>query len=264
MLPNSNPMIMKNRILLIIALFLVNGCFSQPSVTSKKDNQCEALSIDESKPVHSLALVLQPAVGFSTKPVKKGPIVPISRCNFTPELSIQYSCLFSNHWGFTLEIPFGVFQRNLFLDMHSHNVSDIYMDFGSFYVGFSPKIVYYIPLGNTCSMQTDFGLKFMPFIYPASHWNNSGNGIVYLDVSQRSYIFPDVTASLFFVLHQKNKTKNHFVVGLSGCLSYVTRMKIVYDTSLYDTPNDASSGSIAWNSSMLGIVIGYKFSGLKP
>ena len=86
--------------------------FTQESASGCKTNRFAANPINFSQPVHSLGFVLQPAVGFTSKVMHTGPVCPNTNINSAPELSFQYSCLFPNHFGFTLEVPFGVFQRN--------------------------------------------------------------------------------------------------------------------------------------------------------
>lgn len=246
--------------------------FTQESASGCKTNRFAANPINFSQPVHSLGFVLQPAVGFTSKVMHTGPVCPNTNINSAPELSFQYSCLFPNHFGFTLEVPFGVFQRNASFKLQPYDRPNIDFVAGSFYVGFSPKMAYYMSLGKKCLLQFEFGLKFMPFIYAASHWKPveecedvPNNEMIYLDVPQSAYIFPDVTASLLFLIHGNKRPQNNFVVGLCGSYSYITRMSISYDTRNSNLPDEyRSDGRIAWNSSMLGIVIGYRFLGLRP
>lgn len=240
-------------------------CFSQK--TSKKQ---ELNPIDFSKSIHSLGVSLYSGFSFAPKGEYNGPIIPKIYNSYTPELTLQYSCIIKNNFGFTLEIPLGIFKRTSFYDLKKYNTNDVSVEVGSPYIGFSPKIAYLKELNRNFFMQAEFGLKFMPFYYSSEHWNsqtyinNSNSEINYLFVPQKNYYIPDVTASIFFLIHGKNQRSN-FVVGITGNLSFVERMHIEYDT--YESeiaPEYISFGEYGWTSSSIGLTLAYRFIGLKP
>jgi len=256
----------KNVIIVFLFLFLING-FSQK--TNKKQ---ELNIIDFSKPVHSLGFSLYSGINFAPKvKYNSGPIVPKLFNSYTPEFTLQYSCILKNNFGFSLEIPLGIFKRTSFYDFKKYNTDDVYIEVGSPYIGFSPKISYLKELNRNIYIQAEFGLKFMPFYFPSEHWslqefdiNNPNFEINYLLVPQKNYLIPDATTSILFFIHGKNKRSN-FVVGITGNLSFVERMIIVYSTLESQIPLEYEFwGQYGWTSSSIGITLGYRFIGLKP
>jgi len=70
-----------------------------------------------------------------------------------------------------------------------------------------------------------------------------------------------------FFFHGKKKPKNNLVVGLNVNLSFVKRVKVTYDTTFSEliTNPDApfSMGKYGWDSTAIGISVGYRFFGVK-
>lgn len=261
----------KNVIIVFLFLFIANS-FSQKTNNRKMgDNQVLNL-IDFSKPVHSLGFSLYSGINFAPKVIyNSGPIEPKINNAFTPEFTLQYSCIFKNNFGFSLEIPFGIFKRSSYYYLEKYNINDVRLEVGSAYIGFSPKINYLKELSPKIYIQVEFGLKFMPFYYSSEHWstqeldiNNPNSTINYLIVPQENYPIPDATTSILFFIHGKNKQKN-FVVGITANLSFVERMIFVYDTYESEVPFEYYSfGQYGFTSSSIGITLGYRFIGLKP
>jgi hypothetical protein len=76
---------------------------------------------------------------------------------------------------------------------------------------------------------------------------------------------PDATTALLFFFHSKENQRNNLVVGLNINLSFVKRIKVIYDTGFSELrDNHYSVGEYGWNSSAIGISVGYRFFGLKP
>lgn len=258
--------------LLLLASFVCSG-----------QNQAEPNNInrnvDYSGPVHSLGVAWHSA--WAPAPQLRnatGEIAPRIFQTHTPEILLHYTCTFPNHFGFTMELPFGKFQRQAEYDLSKYNTGNVHVIVGSFYIGFAPKLTYMRPLGDKCNIQAEVGLKFMPFIYPASHWNNTmedyvsidgvdnpNYAITTLEVSEQAYRIPDATAAVMFFFHGKKHTKNNFSIGIYANLSFVERMTISYDTTLGDLPvGSVSYGKCGWKSSTIGIAVGYRFLGLRP
>ena len=261
----------KSTILLLSLLVMGNICFSQ-NIESRKI-QSGASPIDYTQPIHSIEFTYQSALAFSPKPLVMGLIEPhMPVVTHVPELSFQYSCIFPNRFGFAIEIPFGIFQRSAFLDLRTHGIDEVVpFQEGSFYAGFSPKLIYAFPLGKRCNLQAETGLRFMPFIHSPDHWDEKSNetphsDIITFNVNSRAYLIPDASATVLFLLHTRKRPQNNFVLGLCGYLSFVNRMSIYYDTlENPDFPADLfTKGWIKWNSSTIGIIVGYRFMGLKP
>lgn len=264
---------MRKPILIFIFISLiVNIVHSQPEQTYSEKVRFGSRSIDHTRPVHALGIAWHSALTFAPKlKYNSGAIIPTIKNEHTPEFLIHYTCLFPNHFGFTLEVPFGKFQRHAVFDLNQYGAENLYFEAGSFYLGFSPKLAYSQILGEKCSLQAEFGLKFMPFIQPSSYWiareyYNSNSDIIELSIPGRAYMLPDVTVSMQFLFHGTQRPQNNFVVGIIGNLSFVHRMSISYDTINYGSlPTEAySSGTYHWNSSAIGLMIGYKFLGLRP
>ena len=254
-------------------LLMGNSCFSQN--TESRKTQLGASPIDYNQPIHSIGFTYQSALAFSPKPLVMGmgliaPHMPV--VTHVPELSFQYSCLFPNRFGFAIEIPFGIFQRSAFFDLRPYGIDEIVpFQEGSFYVGFSPKLIYAFPLGERCNLQAETGLRFMPFIHSPDHWDEKSyetphSDIITFNVNSRAYLIPDASATVLFLLHTRKRPQNNFVVGFCGYLSFVNRMSISYDTrENQDLSDDLfTRGLVKWNSSTIGIVLGYRFLGLKP
>lgn len=260
---------MKRIFTLILVCFVLSNGFAQDK--EKKDNvKLGSIALDYSQPIHSLGFECKPAIAFAPKVEVEGPISPRPLNMFVPEFSFEYSCLFPSHWGFALEIPLGVYQKEAVFDFQKYGLENIDFIAGSFYIGFAPKLIYSDLLSEKCDIQAELGLKFMPFVHPASYWESQENiypnqEMIGFSISQRSYLIPDATMSVLFLIRGKKRPQNNFVIGLCGNLSFVKRMSFEYDTFSTTLPlEDRSWGKCAWGSSSLGFVVGYRFMGLRP
>ncbi|MBO4503525.1 MAG: hypothetical protein J5730_01765 [Bacteroidales bacterium] len=263
----------KSTRLLLPLLVMGSICFSQNTEPWKV--RLGTLPIDYTQPIHSIGFTYQSALAFSPKPLVTGmellvPHMPV--VIHVPEFSFQYTCLFPNRFGFAIEIPFGIFQRSASFDLRPYGMEEVIpFQEGSFYAGFSPKLIYALPLRERCILQAEAGLRFMPFIHPSYHWDEKSyetphSDIISFQVFSRAYLIPDASASVLFLLHTRKRPQNNFVVGFCGYLSFVKRMSISYDTrENQDFPVDLfTNGWVEWNSSTIGIIVGYRFLGLKP
>lgn len=266
---------MKNTVLSFIFLLASLLCFGQ----KKADSVHADCNVDYSKPVHSLGIAWHSAWAPAPRLQNtSGEIAPRIFQTHTPEILIHYTCILPNHFGFTLELPFGKFQRQAEYDLSKYNTGNVHVIVGAFYIGISPKLTYMRPLGSKCNFQTEVGLKFMPFVYPASHWRNTmedyvsidgvenpNYAITTLEVSERTYHIPDATAAVMFFIHGEKHPKSNFSIGIYANLSFVERMTITYDTTLGELPaGTVSYGKCGWKSSTIGIIVGYRFLGLRP
>lgn len=225
-------------------------------------------------PSHSLGVSFQDNVLFPTKILNETGLLKPDQiiCN-NQELAVQYSCIFGNHFGFSLEVFFGTYRRLVTFQLSNFGAEDIDADVGDFYFGFRPEITYFRPVHKNISLQAGFGLKFMPFIHNPScfterlRWINIANQeIVSMKVNGMSYFCPDATISFTCLIHGNKRPKNHFSMGIYANLSFITRIEMTYDTFNFgNLPYEASSyGTCRWNSSSIGISIGYHYIGLLP
>lgn len=270
------------KLLLCLFLFVMgNSLFAQKGSDRNIRSNKDITALDFSKPVHSLGFSVNTGFSFTrTHSYIANPIIPTNKLQVTPEFVVQYNCIVRNHFGFSLEIPFGTYQREFILPFAPYGVQDQYIMIGSPYIGFIPKLSYYRDLGSKVGMTAEFGLKFMPFSYDSEHWEPDPNVIGFVDivdgqvadhspfdadVPQKNYFIPDANASLLFNFHGRNPHHN-FVLGIVGNMSFVNRMSVSYEF-LADSscPQEAwTAGSVSWNSSSIGITIGYRFMGLRP
>lgn len=278
---------MKRYTILLITILGLLSLYAQPQTKMDKITNSQKSIIDYSKPVHSLGFSFSGYCGFAARVVEgyNGPFTPHTFNRLSPEFSVQYSCIFNKHVGFMLEIPMGIFQRNMFVDLSAYNVESFSILLGSPYIGFTPKISYFKDLGRKVNMQMDAGLKFMPFSFPNNYWfdhyeHSFSSGdydcIYYLEVPSACYLIPDITASLEFLIHSRRNPHNNFVIGIIGNLSFARRMILSFDTYQSGVtypefegnsplPMSAySSGKVICNSSSIGLTIGYRFMGLRP
>jgi hypothetical protein len=189
--------------------------------------------------------------------------------------------MIKNGFGIALEIPFGVFSRRSFTPLSDFGASnDVWLEMGDFYIGFTAKLTVFKELNSNICMQGELGLKFHPFFHPADQWYNldynyvtewyyyeDNSSINFTKVEQKYYAIPDATANLLFFFHSKKKPKHNVLLGININLSFVKRIKVDYDTmfselALIPSP-DIGIGSYGWNSTALGITIGYRFCGVR-
>ena len=233
---------------------------------------------------HSLGFSVFTGINFAPKfEEQQGNIKPVLFHSLVPEFILQYNCMVKNGFGISLEIPFGIFQRQSLVLLSDYGGSnDVFLEMGALYIGFTGKLTVFKELHKNICMQGELGLKFNPFFHSADHWSNNywdmyagGNVIAednstinFTEVVQKYYGVPDATAGLLFFFHSQKKPKNNFVLGLNVNLSFVKRIKVAYDTyysELSELPENQNVGfgEYGWNSTAIGITVGYRFLGVK-
>ena len=241
---------------------------------------------DSEKFIHSFGIFLNNGISLPTRlEQKKGIIQPLFQTHYTPEINIKYNCTFRKGWGFSIDIPFGLFGRYVITDLMGIVPSDTVWSNGTVgseydwvgfenipYLGLSLKASYLCKIHRNIFMQPEIGVKFVPFLYQpdqfAEEWNfyiydsTFTNNIAYmqcsLKIDKRLYFVPDFTTALNFYLHGKNPSHN-LVFGLNANLCFVNRMAWTYHTTENLAGKYTSSGKFNWKTSYIGIHIGYQF-----
>jgi hypothetical protein len=264
---------------LIVCFSITVNTFSQ---NAKEKNIEKPFSFHE--PFHSLGFSVFAGTNFAPKLQNySGEIEPILFHSIVPEFILQYNFMIKNGFGIALELPFGWFIRSSLTKLSDFGApNDVWLEMGSLYVGFTGKLTVFKELNKNICMQGELGLKFNPFLYPASQWMNKdydvfntngyeveedNSSINFIKVEQKYYAIPDATAGLIFFFHSQKKPKHNFVLGLNVNLSFVKRIKVTYDTrfselGLNEIPY-GGLGDYGWNSSAIGITFGYRFFGVK-
>lgn len=261
----------------VLCFSIIVNAHSQKKQEIKNGNP---FSFQES--YHSLGFAVFTGVNFAPKLKNhQGDIKPVLFHSIVPEFILQYNYMIKNGFGISLEVPFGMFTRSSITQLSEYGASnDVWLEMGSFYVGFTAKLSVMKELSKNVCMQGELGIKFNPFCYPASQWYHvdyhnviefyyfeDNSSINFPTVRQKFYAVPDATATLLFFFHSKKKPKNNLLVGLNVNLSFVKRIEVIYDTrfselSLINSPH-FGVGDYGWNSSAIGITIGYRFFGVK-
>ena len=271
----------KTLILLTICLSLI-VTFSQ----NEKENNIEKplRSFNFNAPFQALGFSVFTGINFAPKLEKySGEIEPILFPAFVPEFTLQYNFMIKNGFGIALEVPFGIFSRRSLTRLSDYGASnDVWLEMGGFYIGFAGKITVLKELTKNVCMQGELGIKFNPFYHPANRWENKeydvfnthgyeitddNSSINFTKVEQQYYGVPDATVALLFFFHSSKNPRHNFVLGLNANLSFVKRIKVTYDTrfselGLNEIPY-GGLGNYGWNSTAIGITIGYRFFGVK-
>ncbi|MDR0206024.1 MAG: hypothetical protein LBI45_02035 [Bacteroidales bacterium] len=240
-------------------------------------------SFNFNEPFHTLGFSVFTGVNLAPKLQDySGEIEPVLFPAFVPEFILQYNFMIKNGFGVALEVPFGIFRRTSLTKLSEYGASnDVWLEMGGFYVGFTGKITVFKELHKNICMQGELGLKFHPFYHPANHWENrdydifntnyvineDNSSINFTKVEQKYYGVPDATAAVLFFFHSTKKPRQNFVLGLNINVSFVQRIKVTYDTrfselGLWGIPY-GGIGNYGWNSSAIGITLGYRFFGVK-
>jgi len=260
-------------------------CFSL-SVKTFAQNEDEP-SFSFNKPFHALGFSTFHGINFAPKLQEHyGNIEPILYPAYVPEFILQYNCMIKNGFGIALELPFGIFSRHSLTPLSNYGTSnDVRLEMGSPYIGFTAKLTVLKELNSKVCMQGELGLKFHPFYYSADRWYNTNyyelvsnsedrfyfednSSINFSIIEQKYYAIPDATGGLLFFFHSQKKPKQNLVLGITANLSFVERIKVIYDTDfseLIENPNNTNFGwgRYAWNSTAVGITVGYRFLGVK-
>jgi len=276
---------MKKHFLLIcaICLSITISTFSQKEKEKNIEKPQKTFNFNE--PFHTLGFSVFTGISFNPKLNDHiGNIKPIFLPVLVPEFILQYNYMIKNGFGIALEVPFGQFRRSslvLLSDYGAHN--DVFLEMGSLYIGFTGKITVFKELHKNICMQGELGIKFNPFYHPADQWENKdydvfnthGYGILkdnssinFPKVEQKYYGVPDATAAVVFFFHSAKKPRQNFVLGLNANISFVKRIKVNYDTryselSFLPENQNYGIGNYGWDSSSIGITLGYRFFGVK-
>jgi len=275
---------MKKTICLVVLIYfsLTVNLFSQ---NDKEQNIEKPFSFNE--PFHSLGFSVFTGINFAPKLQNhSGEIKPALFHSIVPEFILQYNFMIKNGFGIALEVPFGLFTRTSVTPLSDYGASnDVWLNMGSFYIGFSGKITVIKELHKNICMQGELGIKFNPFYHPANKWENKNyydiifnttgeyeiakdnSSINFTQVEQQYYGVPDATVAVLFFFHSQKKPRHNFVLGLNVNLSFVKRIKVTYDTyfselGIKNIPY-SGFGNYGWNSTAIGITLGYRFFGVK-
>jgi hypothetical protein len=263
----------------IIYLSIIGNIFSQ-----SEQKVIDEKSFNFQDSFHSLGFSVFTGINFAPKlQDNSGEIEPVLFPAFVPEFILQYNYMIKNGFGVSLEVPFGVFQRKSLTLLSNYGASnDVWLFMGGFYIGFTTRLSVFKELNSRICMQGELGLKFHPFYHSADQWYNTkdyynlseelfyyedNSSINFTKVKQKYYAIPDANAAILFFFHSKKKPKQNFLVGININLSFVKRIEVTYDTrfselGLIHSPY-GGFGNYGWNSTALGITIGYRFFGVK-
>jgi len=263
--------------------------FSKPVHKTKEYRKKEPYTVfDLQNPVHAVGLAV--SFGGSLSPKfknTKGIMQVFSGSEFVPELTLKYSCAIKNGWGITAEIPFGFFVRTadaFIWDIPQDTVwSNGVVGSGypngtginSFYLGFALKASHLANVHKNISLQSELGVKWLPFIRPAKLWEidksvgeflitdgTETDRLVYMNclpvISAKSYVVPDLAFSFSVLVHGKNPA-NNFVFGINGNISFLDRFHFKYQTTDVLPARLQSSGEFGWRMSSIGFHIGYQW-----
>jgi len=260
-------------------------CFSLSVKTFAQSKNQEPFSFN--KPFHALGFSVFNGINFAPKLQEySGDIKPVLYSAYVPEFILQYNCMIKNGFGVALEVPFGIFHRQSETPLSDYGASnDVLLEMGSPYIGFTAKLTVLQEINKNICMQGELGLKFHPFYYSADRWYNQNyyelvsssedrfyfednSSINFSVIEQKYYAIPDATGGLLFFFHSQKNPKSNLVLGVTVNLSFVERIKVIYDTSfseLIENPDNPyySWGRYGWNSTAVGITVGYRFFGVK-
>jgi len=267
----------KNIFLTLILVFLITvTLFSQ-----NKKIIADEKTFNFNETFHALGFSVFTGVNFAPKLQEhSGEIKPILFHSIVPEFILQYNFMIKNGFGIALELPFGIFRRASLTKLSDFGASnDVWLEMGSLYIGFTGKITVLKKLSKNIGMQGELGIKFNPFYHPADKWENrdyyntepviyeDNSSINFVTVEQKYYGVPDATAAVVFFFHSQKKPRHNFALGLNVNLSFVSRIKVTYDArfselGLSEIPY-GGFGHYGWNSTAIGITLGYRFFGVK-
>ena len=266
--------------------------FPKPVYKKKEERQKAPYTVfDLQNPVHSVGLLVSGGGALKHKfKNTKGVIQPYMYNDFVPELTLKYSCAIKNGWGVTAEIPFGFFRRGITHGLALwEGISDdtvwsngvvgrgypTYTGMGTYYLGFSLKASYLAQVHKNISLQSEVGVKWLPFVIPAKMWDigesvgkfyisdgTETEELVYMNclpvLSATSYAVPDFAFSFNVLVHGKNPA-NNFVFGINGNISFMDRFHFKYQTTNVLPEYLQSSGEFGWRMSSIGFHIGYQW-----
>lgn len=264
-------------LILLVCFFVLGKTFAQNERNSKKYK-----SFDFNETFHSLGFSIYNGINFAPKlHNSSGTIKPILYPAYVPEFILQYNMMVKNGLGFSLEVPFGIFYRQSLTRLSNYGASnDVLLEMGSPYIGLTAKLTVFKELSSNICVQGELGLKFNPFYYSADRWftidyysvdeifiYEDNSSINFPTIEQKYYAIPDATTAVQFFFHSKKNPRNNLVLGLNVNLSFVKRIKITYNTMfselVFNNFSSTSVGSYGWDSTSIGISIGYRFFGVR-
>ena len=283
---------------LIIGSLIINTLFfstvsAQETVEKNSKTKKTYTSFDLQSPVHSIGLLFSENSSFIEPKYRNtaGSIqINNSSIYLSPELMLKYSCAIKNGWGIATEISLGSFSR--YADpaiLGKHIPKDTVWSNGVVgaglpnerieakfnYLGFSLKASYLANVHKNISLQSEVGLKWLPFLTPAKKIDidesfgefiiSDGletDKLVYMNckptISAASYAVPDLALSFNVLVHGKNPA-NNFVFGLNANISFLDRFHFEYQTTNVLPEHLQSSGEFGWRMSSIGFHIGYQW-----
>jgi hypothetical protein len=250
-------------------------------------------TFDFSKPVHSIGLAASVGTSFSARMRDKtGEISPYSQGVIVPEMFFKYSLSIKKGWGISIELPLGLFHRYTSYSLQGHipedsvwsrgaigpgNSMSFYRRMRVLYLGFALKASYLAQIHRNMFIQPEIGIKFMPFLRPASNWeteeddswkipycDTAGNrtDIIWLHdkpiFSSAYYAVPDLNLALNFIVHGK-KPHNNFIFGINANICFVDRVGFHYSTTDELPKHLQSSGKYGWRTTSIAFYVGYQF-----
>jgi len=156
-------------------------------------------TFDFSKPVHSVGIYFTSAFSFNPRMKEaQEQFCPVLRSSFVPELNIRYNLSIKNGLGFTVEIPIGSFKRTILYGLGMIIPRDtVWADGKAFggglpqgrvlsipYIGATLKFSYLAQIHRNMFIQPEVGIKFTPFVYPSSSFEQEGplvENVYYID-----------------------------------------------------------------------------------
>ena len=241
---------------------------------------------DFEKAIHTFGIFYNNGISLPSKlKDAKGIIRPFFQTRYIPEINIKYNYTFRKAWGFSIDIPFGLYSQVTLSDLTGIVPSDTVWANGTVgsnpdgvginripYYGLSLKASYFHQIHRNIYMQPELGIKFVPFVFQpdqfAEEWglyildstmtNNIPYMICSLKIDKRLYFVPDITSAMNFYIHGKNPAHN-FIFGVNVNLCFVNRMAWSYHTTENLAGKYISSGKFNWKTSYIGFHIGYQF-----
>ncbi|NLJ82904.1 MAG: hypothetical protein GX330_07245 [Bacteroidales bacterium] len=278
-------------VITVAFLFVSLSLYAQEGTTNndtKENNHTTFYNFH--KPTHSVGLLVGGNFSFIESKQKNtvGNMETSNAMFLSPQLTLKYSCIIKNGWGITVEVPFGSFYRNVIMDNNtpkdtvwSNGVTgkgeNNYLGFNTYYSGISLKASHVVSVHKNISLQSEMGLKWLPFIAsakdilaesPIEYTLSDGtetDKLVYMNLtpSVSNYAIPDFAFSFNVLVHSKNPAHN-FVFGINGNISFVDRIHFNYQTTDILPTYLQSSGEFGWRTSSIGLHIGYQWmSGTK-
>jgi len=105
--------------LVLIICFIFAKTYSQ---NEKKTKNQEPFNCNET--FHSLGFSIFNGINFAPKlQISSGPIKPILYPAYVPEFILQYNMMIKNGFGFSVEIPFGIFHRKSLTKLSDYGAS---------------------------------------------------------------------------------------------------------------------------------------------